>query len=146
MRFAGSPQVASFLNSKLDFGNLGKTGQKTQAEQRISATMADAGVAKAGIEGDAMIEAAEHGADARRAQGEAAGQSAMWGGIGKGISGIAGGLGGMFGGTNSNGQTGIDRNFSGLNQSSNFGSFMNNDSILSSGSYNFTPSYNIWNR
>ena len=114
MRFAASPQVASFLNSKLDFGNLHKTGQKTQAEETIAAAMADAQVEGAKLKGEAMVESAKHGADATKAQGEAAGQSAMWGGISSGISGLAGGLGGMFGGTNSNGQIGIDRNFSGL--------------------------------
>ena len=100
MRFAASPQVASFLNQGMNFGDLHKSGQKTQAEQRITATQADAAVAAADLRAEAMIEAAKHGASATRAQGEAAGQSSMFGGITSGLSSLAGGFigGGGFGG------------------------------------------------
>ena len=110
MRFAGSPQITNFLHSKMDFGDTAQAGQKANAEQRITATQADAAVEGANIKGDAMIKAAELGADATRAQGAAAGQSSMWSGIGSLASGLAGGI-------NSNGQTGIDKNFSGLSSS-----------------------------
>lgn len=103
MRFAASPQVASFLNQGMNFGDLHQAGQKSQAEQRITATQADAAVAAADLKAEAMIEAAKHGADATRAQGEAAGQSSMFGGITSGLSSLAGGLfsgggGGFLGG------------------------------------------------
>lgn len=111
MRFAASPQVASFLHSKLDFGDTAQAGQKANAEQRITATQADAAVEGANIKGDAMIEMAKMGADATRAQGDAAKQAGIFGGIGSAISGIGGGL---IGGMNSNGQTGIASNWSGL--------------------------------
>ena len=94
----------------MDFGDTAQAGQKANAEQRITATQADAAVGAANINANAMLKMAELGADATRAQGEAAGQSAMWGGITSGIGSLAGGFAGM----NSNGQTGIDRNFSGL--------------------------------
>ena len=110
MRFAASPQVASFLNQGMNFGDLHQAGQKTQAEQRITATQADAAVAAADLEAEAMIEAAKETGAATRAQGAAQGQSAMWGGISSGIGSLAGGFAGM----NSNGATGIDKNFSGL--------------------------------
>ena len=141
MRFAGSPQIASFLHSKLDFGDTAQAGQKSNAEQRIMATQADAAVEGANIKGDAMIKAAELGADATRAQGAAAGQASMFGGISSGISSLAGGI---FGGTNSDGQTGIDRNFSGLDTSKDFGFGANNWNSIGTGSYPST--YNIWNR
>ena len=97
MRFAASPQVASFLNQGVNFGGLHQAGQKTQAEERITATEADAAVARADIEAEAMIEAAKHGAAATRAQGEAAGQSSLWGGISSGIGSLAGGLSSLGG-------------------------------------------------
>ena len=92
MRFAGSPQVASFLHSKLDFGDTAQAGQKANAEQRITATKADALVGKADIEANAMLEMAKIGADSMRAQGDAAKQSGIFGGITSGLSSIAGGL------------------------------------------------------
>ena len=100
MRFAGSPQVASFLHSKLDFGDTAQAGQKSNAEQRITATQADAAVEDANIKGAAMIEMAKLGADATRAQGDAAKQSGIFGGITSGLSSLAGGFigGGGFGG------------------------------------------------
>ena len=103
MRFAASPQVASFLHSKLDFGDTAQAGQKSRAEQRITATQADAAVENANIQGNAMLEMAKMGADATRAQGQAAQQSGIFGGITSGLSGLAGGFlsgggGGFFGG------------------------------------------------
>ena len=101
MRFAGSPQIASFMNSKMDFGDTAQAGQKANAEQRISATQADAAVGRADIEANAMLEAAKLGAEATAAQADAAKQSSIFGGIGSAVSGIAGGLfsGGGGGGT-----------------------------------------------
>ena len=131
MRFAASAPITSFLNSKLDLGAIQGTGQKTRANERITQTQGDALIDIADTRAEAMIEAAKEGASATRAQGDAAGQSAMWGGISSGIGSLAGGFAGM----NSNGATGIDANFSGIT-SGGYGSQFSPDA--------FNPSTNYW--
>ena len=65
--------------------------------ERNAATNADAQAEMAGLEAAAMEKAAKFGASATRAQGAAAGQSAMFSGLSSGIGSIAGGLGSMGG-------------------------------------------------
>ena len=96
MRFAGSPQVASFLNSKLDFGDAAQAGQKSNAEQRITANQADSAVEGARLYGNSLIETAGINADAQAAQAQAASDSSMFGSIMGGIGSLgAGAIGGM---------------------------------------------------
>ena len=64
---------------------------------QMAATNADASAAIGEKEAEAMIEAAKHGASATRAQGAAAGQASMFGGLTSGISSLAGGFANMGG-------------------------------------------------
>ena len=90
MRFAGS-QISNFIDPS-NFDEISKTSMKGRATERMSASKAAGIVDQADIYGDATIQSAKYGASATRAQGSAAGQSAMMGGIASGIGSIAGGF------------------------------------------------------
>lgn len=90
MRFAGS-QLSNFIDPT-NFDEVSKTSMKGRATERMSVAKADGMVDQANIYGDATIQSAKYGASATRAQGSAAGQSAMFGGIASGIGSIAGGI------------------------------------------------------
>ena len=101
MRFAGSPQVASFMADSVDHGLLGRKGQRARANEDIMATQSDAKVGMAQDKADALLQMAEIGADATQAAGQQAGQNSLMSGIMGGITGGikgAGGLGSIFGG------------------------------------------------
>ena len=90
MRFAGS-QLSNFIDPS-NFDEISKTSMKGRSTERMYQSGAEATVEKAGIDAEAMIKSAKYGASATRAQGSAAGQSAMFGGIANGIGSIAGGF------------------------------------------------------
>ena len=98
MRFAGSDSAMQSLFGKMSNitpGKLENLGTETRSSTRNAQTEGDFMVDKANIDAEAMVKAAKYGADATRAQGQAAGQSSMMGGISSGISGIIGGFGSM---------------------------------------------------
>ena len=95
-RFAGTA-LTDYFNTP-DFTQVGKVGMQGQSMQRNSATKAEGLVHGAGINSMAQVAGAGFKADAIKAQGQAAGQSAMASGIGSMVSGIAGGFGSMGGG------------------------------------------------
>ncbi len=90
MRFAGS-QLSNFIDPS-NFDEISKTSMKGRSTERMYQAGAEAAVEKAGIDAEAMIKSAKYGASATRAQGSAAGQSAMMGGITSGIGSLAGGF------------------------------------------------------
>ena len=99
MRFASSP---SFQNAMLavsgtgvDFGDLTDMGQKGRSMQQQTALGSIGKLKSAEEQARGMVEAAKYAASATRAQGQAAGQASMFGGMMSGISGLAGGLGSM---------------------------------------------------
>jgi len=90
-RFAGTA-LTDYFNTP-DFTTVGKTNMQGQSLQRNSATKAEGLVHGAGINSMAQVAQAGFQADAIKAEGAAAGQSAMASGIGSMVSGIAGGFG-----------------------------------------------------
>ncbi len=97
-RFAGSDSAMQSLFGKMSNitpGKIENLGTKARSSTRTTETQADFMVDKAGIDAEAMVKAAEYGAESTKAQGQAAGQSSMMGGISSGISGIVGGFGSM---------------------------------------------------
>ena len=103
-RMAGAnPKIAAIFGGG-DFGlkndAVNNAAFQDRSALQMAATNADAKAAIGEKEAEAMVEAAKHGAAATRAQGAAAGQSAMFGGLSSGISSLAGGFAssGGFGG------------------------------------------------
>jgi hypothetical protein len=90
MRFAGS-QLSNFIDGT-NFDNIGKAGITSRANENNARMVSDAYVEQADINADATVKAAKFGASATKAQGAAAGQSAMFSGLGSMASGIAGGF------------------------------------------------------
>ena len=80
-------------------GAMNNAAFQDRSALQMAATNADAQAAIGEKDAEAMIEAAKYGAAATRAQGAAAGQSAMFGGLSSGISSLAGGFAGMGGGS-----------------------------------------------
>ncbi len=104
MRFAGT-QLSSYLDPG-NFDNIAKSSMNARTTERNADMMSKAHVEQADIMGDAAVKSAKYGASATVAQGAAAGQSAMFKGLGSMASGIAGGFANM-GGTDLN--TAVDR-------------------------------------
>lgn len=96
MRFAGG-QMNDFLMRKENFQNIGQQGREERARQIANAFENEALIASTGLQAQAHVAAAEHMAEATRAQGAAQGQASMFSGLASGIGSIAGGL--NFGGT-----------------------------------------------
>ena len=95
-RMAGAnPKIAAIFGGG-DFGlkndAVNNAAFQDRSALQMAATNADAKAAIGEKEAEAMVEAAEYGAAATRAQGAAAGQSAMFGGLSSGISSLAGGF------------------------------------------------------
>tara|TARA_Y100000817_G_C16380410_1_gene334498 strand:- start:11 stop:397 length:387 start_codon:yes stop_codon:yes gene_type:complete len=91
MRFAGD---ALMFGDKFSpkFDQIGAQGMKGRSDLRNAKTASEAFTKKAGIQGDAMVEAAGHQASAIKAGGQAQGQASMMSGLGSMFSGIAGGI------------------------------------------------------
>lgn len=115
MRFAGQALGGGFAElggqmGTTDFGQMSKDSLDSRSKEKQMATEAESVVNQYGLKSMADMKAAEFGAEATRAQGQAAGQSAMFGGLMDGISGIAGAgiqkFGGQSAGTSSYGGTG----------------------------------------
>ena len=104
MRFAGSPQVASFLSDSVDHGALQAKGARSRAMDMMAADKADAKVAMAEDSAAGILARAELGAEAQAAAAKAAQPSGLDQalGIGKSLMGFAGSFGGgggsLFGG------------------------------------------------
>ena len=90
-RFAGT-ELANYFSTP-NFTAMGSTSMKGQSMQRNTATKAKGLVHGAGINSMAQVAQAGFQADAIKAEGAAAGQSAIASGIGDMFSGIAGGFG-----------------------------------------------------
>ena len=100
-RMAGAnPKLAAIFggsNLGMNVGAMNNAAFQDRSALSQAATAADANAAIGDAEAKAMVKAAKYGAQATRAQGAAAGKSAMFGGLTSGISSLAGGLGSMGG-------------------------------------------------
>ena len=100
-RMAGAnPKLASIFsgsNLGMNVGAMNNAAFQDRSALSQAATAADANAAIGDAEAEAMVKAAKYGAQATRAQGAAAGQSAMFGGLTSGISSLAGGFASMGG-------------------------------------------------
>ena len=92
MRFAGT-ELSNYLGGTMDYSGLGKVSQEGRSLERRANMTGDALIGNAGNQSLSKIKQAEYGAEAIVAEGAAAGQSAMFDGIAKGIGGLAGGFG-----------------------------------------------------
>jgi len=99
-RMAGSKNVTDFLGIKPEYGAMGSQDIADTAREFAAVTQGNALAANAGLKAQADIASAQHYADAAVAQGQAAGQSSMVGGIASGLGGLSGFMpkGGLFGG------------------------------------------------
>ena len=100
-RMAGSIKgVTDFLGVKPNYAAQGNESIVGDAREFGKRAEANAMVSNAGLKAQADIMSAQHYADAQVAQGAAAGQSSMVGGITSGLSGLSGFMpkGGLFGG------------------------------------------------
>jgi len=100
MRFAGE----LLTQSGPDFGGMSRNMLEYRGKEKALTHQAESQTHQYGLKSIADIRAAEAKAEAMIAEGQAAGQSAMFGGLMDGISGIAGAAvqkwgGNMFGGT-----------------------------------------------
>ena len=96
MRMAGSAMASMFGGQQSPrYDELSNIGIQGRSKERTTATAADAQARMSDIQADATTKIAGFNADAIKAGGQAAGQSAMVSGIASGISGLAGGLGSM---------------------------------------------------
>ena len=93
MRFAGS-QISNFMDTS-NFDEISKASMKGRTQERMYDAQATGIATKAGIDAEGLIQRAKYGASSTRAQGSAAGQSAMWGGISSGIGNLAMGAANM---------------------------------------------------
>ena len=98
MRFAGSPQVASFMSDSVDHGLLGRKGNRARAKEEMQAFKSDAQVGMAQDKAEAMLEIADIQGAATEAAGQQAGQNALQSGIMGGVTSLLGGIGGGGGG------------------------------------------------
>ncbi len=99
-RFAGSDSAMASLfggGTGLELDKLANLGTQSRAQNEQTAMEADAHVRKSEKQAQGLLDQAEFGASATRAQGAAAGQQSMMSGLSSGIQGIAGGLGSMGG-------------------------------------------------
>ncbi len=103
-RFAGEKvDVSAYLGNGPDFSALGNMGQEANSYMKKAGYNAAAEVASAGISSMGTVMGSKFGADATRAQGEAAASGIEAKGMSSMISSIAGGIGGLnFGGGSSN--------------------------------------------
>ena len=99
MRFAASsPAVEAYgLYSGFEPVAVGRAALLGRNLQKRTNMAAESAVKGTQLETDAMVEAAEYGADATVAQGAAAGQASMMSGLSSGISSIAGAIPGIGG-------------------------------------------------
>jgi hypothetical protein len=95
MRFAGI-QLSNYLDP-MNFDGISTASMEGRAKERMYDSQADYLVDKAGIDAESLIKQAKYGASATRAQGSAAGSSAMFGGLASGVGGLAGGFANMGG-------------------------------------------------
>ena len=95
MRFAGT-QLTNFIDPT-NFDAIGKSFINGQSMQNQAVMKGEGLVDRTDIQALADIESAKFGASATRAQGSAAGQSAMFSGLSSGIGSLAGGFAKMPG-------------------------------------------------
>ena len=96
MRFAGT-QLSNFMGDTTDFSMISGESQKGRSLERRAVMQGEGYVANAGVQSLGKMKSAEFQADAIKAEGAAAGQSAMASGIGNLASGLAGGIGSLGG-------------------------------------------------
>ena len=100
MRFAGAPQIASFLGDSPDYGALAQAGMNAASKERQSATYSRANTHVAGLDAMAQVRAAEHQARGIKASGQAQASATRAAGLSNMIGSIAGGVGNIdFGGS-----------------------------------------------
>ena len=103
MRFAGAPQIASFLGDSPDYGALAQAGMNAASKERQSATYSRANTHVAGLDAMAQVRAAEHQARGIKAGGQAQASATRATGLSNMIGSIAGGVGNIdFGGGGGN--------------------------------------------
>ena len=97
-RMAGSKGVTDFLGIKPEYGEMGAENIGRRAQEFAMVTQGNALAANAGMKGLADIQSAQAYRDAEVAVGQAAGQSAMVGGIASGLGGLSAFMpkGGLF--------------------------------------------------
>ena len=113
---AGSNKgVTDFLGIKPAYGEMANENIGRRAQEFAMITEGNALAANAGMKGLADIQSAQHYADAEVARGQAAGQSAMVGGIASGLGGLSSFMpkGGIFNKAGSVGTKASDFNLSG---------------------------------
>ena len=124
-RFAGADSAIQTLfapKTSPRYDDMGILAQRADSAVRRSGMEADANADIADIMGVAKLKEAEAMAEGIKAQGQAAGQSAMAGGLGSMFSGIAGGIG-SIGGGGGGGSFGSMSSFPGVNTSNMTGFF-----------------------
>ena len=102
MRFAGAPQVASFLSDRPDYGAVADLGLRARSKERQTATAAEARTHMAKLDAMAQVRAAKHQARGIKAGGQAQAAATRASGMSSMFGSIAGGIGSLdFGGGNS---------------------------------------------
>lgn len=89
MRFAGE---ALLTQPGPNFGGMSRNGIESRANEKMAAHESEAQVHGAGLRAMAEVAAAKYGAQATMAEGRAAGQMAMFGGLGDAFGSIASGI------------------------------------------------------
>lgn len=97
-RFAASPSILNFMASSPNYGKLASVGAMENAKTEAQNLLGNTKVHKAGITGRSRMVIAKNEGALARAQGSAAGHSALWGGIKSGAQGLSSGIGAKFGG------------------------------------------------
>ena len=119
-RFAGSDSAMASLFGGVkspEYDKLANLGIEARGQNEQTAMEADAYARKSQKEAQGLVDQAEFGAEATRAQGAAQGQSSMMSGLSSGIQGIVGGFGSMGG---SGGATPSSYAYGGLNSGGAF--------------------------
>ena len=94
-RFAGSPQMASFMQQGFDAGLVGETGMQAKSQERQYAALAQGEIGAMGLDAMGRIKSAAHQARAIEAQADAQAAATRASGMSSMISSIAGGIGSL---------------------------------------------------
>ena len=105
-RFAGSPQMASFLQDTFNSGLVAESGMQAKSKEQQTATLSEGAIGAAGLDAMGQIKSAAHQARGIEAQGDAQAAATRASGMSSMIGSIAGGLGSLDfsggGGTSTN--------------------------------------------
>ena len=104
---AGGGMDSVLAKSNPDYSGLSMAAGKGRAQEKIGGMESQAMLQNAGISSLANTQASAFGAQAIKAQGEAAASATQAAGIGNMVGGLAGGLGGLFSSRAAKGAEGI---------------------------------------